>query len=501
MKRGVAIEDSRSFNSARMLLDDIADNASPKQKFQAGTKPVIRWVKGDGLDDPVTKVAIAQATRIFGSAVDYCLCTNGISADRVRDILSWATEPVEWWPAVPEDNPELKQLLAQSGCLPDRYGYWWKWFPERARPDAPEWILDGDMVITAPPPWFKKWLSGKDGLRVSQDDREPTVRWWRKPAARKRDRDYKYGEYSALVDTRLRLYSGLISLPPGMRYMSSVGELLNRQPLQQNHDGVTNMSEQGVITVAFQKLDPTPIPLHEFPFAHAGTDFIEYGNSRKRKKVWGYHFTRSFVTANPHFERFVKNGTLFSPNADTRIDKFRWLSGGSGQWGIPGWGLSDQARTQVLDEAAEYAGKKVLEIGTSRGRIAGSLSELGCEVTTVDIADRGATQNLQGLNVKVVIEDANAFLKKTTETFDLIVVDLHGNTARDWEILGELLLNALAKKGKIVVNNAELYKVEGWKDETGVRDFIQNLSSDWKVKIYSKPLPGLAVIRRRRFRF
>jgi hypothetical protein len=117
----------------------------PGHRFSSGTRPVIRWIKGDGLDDMVTRAAIGQATKLFGPEVDYCLCTQGIDAERARNILEWATQPVEWWPVSEEDNTQLAMLLDQAGCEPENFGYWWKWFPERVRPEAPEWILDGDM--------------------------------------------------------------------------------------------------------------------------------------------------------------------------------------------------------------------------------------------------------------------------------------------------------------------------------------------------------------------
>src|SRR5258708_1546105 len=79
--------------------------------FAGGTRPVIRWIKGDGLDDQVTRSAIAQATRLFGDKVDYCLCTSGISPARAREVLAWAHQPVEWWPVGPEDNPKLASVL------------------------------------------------------------------------------------------------------------------------------------------------------------------------------------------------------------------------------------------------------------------------------------------------------------------------------------------------------------------------------------------------------
>ena len=160
--------DTRAVAVARE--DRIAAERIGPRRFSAGTRPVIRWIKADGLDDVVTRAAIGQATRLFGGEVDYCLCTIGIGADRVRKVLEWASEPVEWWPLSEDDHPQLAKRLMQAGCPPERFGYWWKWFPERVRPGAPEWILDGDMVITGKPEWFDRWVQGKDVLRVSQDD-------------------------------------------------------------------------------------------------------------------------------------------------------------------------------------------------------------------------------------------------------------------------------------------------------------------------------------------
>ena len=88
------------------------------RSFSQGNRPVIRWIKGDGLDDVVTRAAIAQATRLFGKRVDYCLCTTGVSASRVREVLAWAVQPVEWWRLEPGDSPELAAVLIGAGCDP-----------------------------------------------------------------------------------------------------------------------------------------------------------------------------------------------------------------------------------------------------------------------------------------------------------------------------------------------------------------------------------------------
>ena len=76
------------------------------------------------------------------------------------------------------------------------------------RPEASEFILDGDMVITARPYWFDAWKAGTDRLRVSEDNREDPRRI--------------YGNYAHAIDARSQLYSGLISLPPQTRYMPQV---------------------------------------------------------------------------------------------------------------------------------------------------------------------------------------------------------------------------------------------------------------------------------------
>src|SRR6266699_7311112 len=67
--------------------------SSADERFARSERPLIRWIKGDGLDDEVTRSAIAQATRLFGGSVDYCLCTAGISPARARAVLAWAEHP------------------------------------------------------------------------------------------------------------------------------------------------------------------------------------------------------------------------------------------------------------------------------------------------------------------------------------------------------------------------------------------------------------------------
>ncbi len=465
--------------SATVADEDInADTIHSGRRFSVGTRPVIRWIKGDGLDDEVTRAALGQATRLFGSEVDYCLCTQGIDAARARHILEWATQPVEWWPIAEKDNPELADLLKSAGCEPENFGYWWKWFPERVRPDAPEWILDGDMVITGKPDWYQKWVEGIDAIRLSQDDAESP---------------HIYGQYSSHINLDLMLYSGLVSLPPKCFFMPQILGVLKIQPLIKGHNGKKDMSEQGVIAAAFQNLNALPIPLYEFPFCRAFQDYIDFGLKGDQGKVWGYHFGNSFVMKNPHFERLTNEKIIFSNAESGLIEQFQWL-GGHGQWGVPGWTMPDGCVEIILDLAAGFKGKSVLELGTSRGRLSALLATIGCNITTIDRLDRGAGKNLQGLSVNVVVDDAKNFLETTNQYFDLIICDLHGNSPADWKRFSKILINKALIGSTLIISNALLYKIPEWKDETGVQWFLKQLPRHWHVKLFSQALPGVVLV-------
>lgn len=464
----------------QVAADDFRQHRRARgRRFSLGDRPVIRWIKGNGLDDAITKAAIGQATRLFGRRVDYCLCTQGITPDRARAVLEWAAEPVEWWPVSPADNPTLAAHLERAGCGPERFGYWWKWFPDRVRPDGPEWILDGDMVVTGVPEWFDAWARGADRVRVSQDNKEgPHI----------------YGDYASMVDPRLALYSGLISLPPRCRFMTVMSHVLRTQPLRRGHDGIDHMCEQGVVAATFQRFDPLPIPLHEFPFGRAFEESLDFGLEGDQGRGWGYHFGNSFRRDNPHFHRLVADGVIFAAGEGDLLDRFRWL-GGEGPWGVPGWAMPEAMVRLVMRHTAAFAGRDVLEVGTSRGRSTAIMASQGCRVTTIDHIDRGARQNLAGLPVEVVIDDAVRYARATPRTFDLIVCDVHGNSPAEWARLGEPLTTLLRPGGTMLVSNATLHEIDEWRDETGVAWFASRLPAGWTASIDRSEIPGLAVIR------
>jgi hypothetical protein len=460
--------------------DWVASHSRSSSTFRDSNRPVIRWIKCNGLDDVVTRSAIAQANDVFGDTVDYCLCTAGIGASRVREVLSWATQPVEWWPLDPADNPELAAILMRSGCSPEQFGYWWKWFPERVRPNAPEWILDGDMVVTGKPSWFSAWSQGADCLRVSQDDRLPSKE--------------VYGEYLDLVDQSKRLYSGLISLAPGQRYMPEVLGILDARALAAEHDGRESMSEQGVLGAAFSRLEAVPIPLSEFPFAKAFDQKLDYGQLSSSESVWGYHFSHAFRQENPHFGRMIEDGKVIWRAEPKRAARHEWMRN-HGQWGRPGWSMHPECVQRILELALRYGNKPVLEIGTSRGHLSAGLAAQGCLVTTLDREDRGAAKNLQDMNVLVVMSDAAQFLKNCNLKYALITADLHGNDIRVWQELWPLLYPCLAKGGTMALYNSHLWMWDEWKDETGLKWLMGEVPREFEIEMFPEPLPGMILIR------
>ena len=175
------------------------------------------------------------------------------------------------------------------------------------------------------------------------------------------------------------------------------------------------------------------------------------------------------------------------------LQRFAWL-GGSGQWGVPGWSMADALAGIVVARAAAFAGRTVLELGTSRGRLAAMIASLGCQVITVDHQDRGARRNLAGLAVEVIQDDLVRYLRHERRRFDLIVCDLHGNAPGDWQRYRKPLLKALARGGTLILNNAALHRLPDWDSESGVAWFLSSLPRRFTVELHTQTLPGIAII-------
>lgn len=252
------------------------------------------------MDDRIARSAIAQATRLFGKSVDYCLCTVDHDETRVRRLLEYSARPVEWWTVTSADHPQLAEALQAAGCPPEKFGRWWKWFPERARLRAPEWILDADLVITQVPPWFAAWRRGENVVRATEDD------VW--------NVHEMYGDYADAGEKGARFCPGLVVVPPHFQYGKLMLDVLRCRPLKPGHDGRYSLAEQGVMAAALNSIHAAPIPLCEIPYARAFEAEMSSGSKSGPGEPWGYHFDRTMRGENRHFERLVKDEKIFAPD-------------------------------------------------------------------------------------------------------------------------------------------------------------------------------------------
>ena len=71
---------------------------------------------------------------------------------------------------------------------------------------------------------------------------------------------------------------------------------------------------------------------------------------------------------------------IFNKQASNLLDRL-WL-GGSGQWVFRPGPCQMAPHRLSAEQAAAFAGKSVLELGTPRGRMTAMMETLGCQVTT-----------------------------------------------------------------------------------------------------------------------
>jgi protein-L-isoaspartate O-methyltransferase len=450
-------------------------------EFGEQRRPILRWVKGDGKDDAITHAAIAQATRLFGDRVDYCLTANSIDADRARRVLASSAQPVELWFQSPDDNAALADRLRAANCSPGRFGYWWKWFPGRLRSNAPEIVLDGDMVIAREPPWFERWRSGENSVWVTEDPLCTT-----------------YGQYQDLVDSR-RLYSGLLAFPPGFDWNSRLLEVLAERPLRHGHDGTTDPSEQGCVAAALSGVKVEAIPLDELPFGRAFESHLDFGPRGRSREPWGYHFGRAFAMENRHFSDLVQARKVYSRDEPPSVvESCTWLRD-FGQCGREGWSMHPQHAQRIDELAQKYSGREVLELCTSRGCLTAILATHGCRVTTVDQVDRGAARNLEGLGVRVVISDFHEYLSRAErDAFDLLVLEKHDIGPDVFENCSGDMVRCLRPGGQLALYNSHVGQIPEWREEIGLRSLFETQITGWNMEIIANPLPGVIIATKSR---
>jgi hypothetical protein len=90
------------------------------------------------------------------------------------------------------------------------------------------------------------------------------------------------------------------------------------------------------------------------------------------------------------------------------------------------------------------------------------------------------------------------FLRTNKSTFEIVCVDVHGNSRRQWRRLWRKLSNRIEVGGQVVISNAELRLVEGWAHEDGVPWLHQKLSNDpdWMCTLIPDPAPGMLIVKR-----
>jgi SAM-dependent methyltransferase len=177
------------------------------------------------------------------------------------------------------------------------------------------------------------------------------------------------------------------------------------------------------------------------------------------------------------------------------IERFNWLKN-FGQWGVPGWAMPPACTERVSALGQQYAGRRVLDLGTSRGRLAAILATHGCLVTTVDKTDRSASINLMQMGVQIVISGAAEYLRRVDDQFAMIVADIHDNSPAVWTELWPLLGQHLEPDGAILLSNSHLWRMPEWTEETGLRRITEAAPAGWVTEVFAEPEPGMVICRR-----
>ena len=220
------------------------------------------------------------------------------------------------------------------------------------------------------------------------------------------------------------------------------------------------------------------------------------------------------VKSNP--ERWAETlGGKLMPNNSIRLHSAGAISQLTG-YNDGAWWVQDFASSLAVKTLGNIQGKNVLDLCAAPGGKTAQLINAGAQVTAVDISAsrlQKLKENLKRLNFNakdIICSDAISYLQKTTETFDIIMLDapcsatgtlrrhpeiVHTKTIDDVAqsvVLQKQMLNAVAphiKSGGILLYSVcSLAKDEG---EKQVTDFIL-AHSEFKI---SSILPSVLFTR------
>lgn len=131
----------------------------------------VRWTVGDVSEAgfEALRLSIWGAYRLFGSAAEYAVCVNSLSAGVARGRTGPVPEVVAWRDASTELPDFMRERLDEGMAQ----GVGWKFAPLRCFGDRPELSLDNDCILWDMPAALREWLAegGEGGSVLAEDVR------------------------------------------------------------------------------------------------------------------------------------------------------------------------------------------------------------------------------------------------------------------------------------------------------------------------------------------
>jgi hypothetical protein len=194
------------------------------------TRLGVRWTIGDvsprGFE--ALRLSIWGAWRLFGTAMSYVVCVNGIAPDEARARTGPVPAAVDWRP--PGEIPDRIRRVLDDGMAE---GVAWKFAPLRLFPDWHELALDNDCILWAMPEALRAWLQADDRCLIAEDVRPG------------------FGQFADLCGPEPR-NSGIRGLPPGFDLGEALVDVLTRRPTRLESE----LDEQGLQVAAVSRPRP-----------------------------------------------------------------------------------------------------------------------------------------------------------------------------------------------------------------------------------------------------